>query len=907
MEIGRPLCQILPPLTESLERLDRVEERVRPSFVEALFHAYKVTGEEWIKARMQEVVFGLLTWQEADGSFFTEEGDDLELFSAHSLRALFYAREVLEVQKEIFENTSEFFRKEGKDWPAVMGLSFSYLLTEKEEDLAIAQKITEGLEGENKVRGLCALYIVTQEKDLLEKAYSSLASLNKGDNEGAFKDLNVKLDIILWDVSGCDPKFYPAEIVSRNEIAKRMEGKEEVEWLRWGFGAVEGELLVSEGLDSYWSKLLEERKYLVKAPSKPRYTPLKDAVVLGKKFKVKKGVGCKGALFIGRVAEKGMKTSDVGEMEEIYGKSVVINAGFPYVVFICGHRGSGKSYTMGVLAEELARSNLGIGIIVIDPLGVFYSMKHCNVEKKEIEILEKWGMRPKGYPNTKVYVPIELASDFPPESWDARFSISASELSVDDWCHSFGIDRFGPQGLLIAQAIDKAKKGYIAEFEEGEQVAVEGKENFTIDDLTRCIERDVDISSKTVGFSRTTQRAAVARLNSAKKWGVFAEVGTPLTELSVPNQVTVIDVSHPRLGEGLRALFVGILARKILRERTKAARYEETEEMLVEVGKEVQEMRREEIPFTWLAIDEAHLLVPSRKETAASIPIVEYAKQGRKPGCALLVCTQQPSATDPRVLSQADLMIVHTLTYEDDVKAYIKRAPSPIPDELKSADFVRRLPVGVAIVSDKESDRAIVVAIRARSSMHAGREARPKMEEKPEPSPIEEVLELVSEVLEEEGMVDIDVEAPTPPSEVKVMVEDETDVMRGISIISPSDVPKSLLKDFLKRKLLYPHFTDAVAKSKDGRILPYEVSSIKLGLTGSNSASIVISRIRDVEWKIVKIQEDEKFPTVIFDRGGMKLGIIFALLEDGLEIVFTISPPNLSVVSELKRLIEGRT
>jgi len=907
LEIGRPLCQILPPLVESLDRLDRVEERLRPSFVEALFHAYKVTGEERVKARMQDVLFGLLTLQEADGSFFVEEEDDLELFSALSLRALFYVKEVVEVQKEVFESVSEFFRKEGKDWPAVMGLSFSYLLTEKEEDLAIAQKITEGLEGESKVRGLCALYVVTQEKELLEKAYSSLASLNKRDNEEAFKDLNVELDIILWDISGFDPKFYPSEIVSRNEIAKRMEVKEEVEWLRWGFGAVEGELLVGEGSDNYWAKLLEERRYLVKAPLKPRYTPLKDALLLGKKFKAKKGVGCKGALFIGRVAEKGLKTSDVGEIEEIYAKSVVINALFPFVVFICGHRGSGKSYTMGVLAEELARSNLGIGIIVIDPLGVFYSMKHPNVESKEVEILKKWGMRPKGYPNTRVYVPIELASDFPPESWDVRFSISASELSVDDWCHAFGIDRFAPQGLLISQAIDKVKKGYIAEIEEGEQVEVEGKENFTIDDLTKCIERDIDISSKSVGFSKTTQRAAVARLNSAKKWGVLSEVGTPLTELSVPNQVTVIDVSHPRLGEGLRALFVGILARKILRERTKAARYEETEEMLIEVGKEAQEMRKEEIPFTWLAIDEAHLLVPSRKETAASIPIVEYAKQGRKPGCALLVCTQQPSATDPRVLSQADLMIVHTLTYEDDVKAYIRRAPSPIPDELKSADFVRRLPVGVAIVSDKESDRGIVVAIRARSSMHAGREARPKMEEKPEPSPVEEVLELVSEVLEEEGVGDVGVEAPTPPSEVKVTAEDEKEGLRGISTISPSDVPRSLLKDFLKRKLLYPHFTDALAKSKDGRVLPYEVSSIKLGLTGANSASIVISRIRDVGWKIVKIQESDKFPAVIFDRGGMKLGLVMALVEDGLEIVFTISPPNLSVLSELKRAIEGRT
>ena len=44
------------------------------------------------------------------------------------------------------------------------------------------------------------------------------------------------------------------------------------------------------------------------------------------------------------------------------------------VLLICGKRGSGKSYTLGVLAEELFQQSPRPVILLVDPMGIFWTM-----------------------------------------------------------------------------------------------------------------------------------------------------------------------------------------------------------------------------------------------------------------------------------------------------------------------------------------------------------------------------------------------------------------------------------------------------------------------------------------------------------------------------------------------------
>ena len=75
------------------------------------------------------------------------------------------------------------------------------------------------------------------------------------------------------------------------------------------------------------------------------------------------------------------------------------------------------------------------------------------------------------------------------------------------------------------------------------------------------------------------------------------------------------------------------------------------------------------------------------------------------------------------MLSQLDVLIVHKLVFSEDVKAVEKRMPTILPKEYSGVKM-RRLPVGVAIIGDREdsTSRAFLARIRPRKSQHEGRE-----------------------------------------------------------------------------------------------------------------------------------------------------------------------------------------
>src|SRR5659263_240946 len=83
-------------------------------------------------------------------------------------------------------------------------------------------------------------------------------------------------------------------------------------------------------------------------------------------------------------------------LDHFRGAPVYLDALKPHAILICGKRGYGKSYTMGCMIEELAMlpSNINIATLVIDTMGIFWTMRHPN--SKESDILSKWGFSPAG-------------------------------------------------------------------------------------------------------------------------------------------------------------------------------------------------------------------------------------------------------------------------------------------------------------------------------------------------------------------------------------------------------------------------------------------------------------------------------------------------------------------------------
>jgi len=502
------------------------------------------------------------------------------------------------------------------------------------------------------------------------------------------------------------------------------------------------------------------------------------SVIIGRGKGTHNRLGLEGTLYVGLICE-----TDSGK----FGRKVLVDAINPHKIFISGKTGSGKSYTLGVIAEELADLDLGIGTVIVDPMGTFWSMKYGIKSSSEKGLLDKWGIQPKPYENVKVFIPIQLEPSYLSGTYDSVFAISPAELSAEDWANTFGLDYFrSPQSAVFMDIISTL-------FENGRTI-------YTIRDMIECLDMTDEIQEK---YQSNTIRAIKTRLEQADSWGVFSTRGTSLQELSIPNQISVIDVSL--LQDNTRALVVGLLAKKILDERTRIVRQEKIRTM---TDQPVEEAPIEGIPITWLMVDEAHVLVPSRGQTAASEPLIEFAKRGRMPGCALVLATQQPAATSDQILSQVDILISHNLSYTVDISELKKRTPSKLPSQIGSEAFIRNLPVGAALISDQSTTtkRTFVARIRPRRSEHGGKAVSP----------------VKREIEREEPQVEPEIKPPSQPTPEMKKPKPTLESIRsrlkfeglGDLVIPTLHVDVELAEDYLIRFMEY---------RVNGYVIPYSM------------------------------------------------------------------------------------
>ncbi len=422
-------------------------------------------------------------------------------------------------------------------------------------------------------------------------------------------------------------------------------------------------------------------------------------IIAGRKDEERKTLGLKGSILLGKQYVQMGRTTSLSN--EVY-----LDVNNSHVVFIAGKRGSGKSSTMGTIAEGIMdlepeiRQN--ISMILLDTMGVYWTMKYPN--KKDEEILKKWKLVPKGL-NVQIFTPTGSYEKYKKEGvpTDFPFSIIPSELDIDDWCITLGIDRISEVGVLIEKTINFLQRN---------------KDTYSLQDIIDTISDDIKTENR-------VKDAAINRFENAKLWGLFDIKGTKISDIAVGGQITVLDVSayatQPN-GWAIKSLLVGLVAKKLFIERMKIRKEEEFEEIKskTEYFREGDVSEKNKEPLVWLLLDEAHEFLVKEGKTAASDALITILREGRQPGISLVLATQQPDKIHSDVMTQSDIIISFRLTAQIDTVALESLAQSymrgGIEDQLNT---LPRMP-GAGILIDDANERTFQFQVRPKITWHGG-------------------------------------------------------------------------------------------------------------------------------------------------------------------------------------------
>jgi len=376
-----------------------------------------------------------------------------------------------------------------------------------------------------------------------------------------------------------------------------------------------------------------------------------------------------------------------------------------HVVLIAGKRGSGKSYSIGVMAEELSdlpkEAKQNIAPLIFDTMGIFWTMKFKN--EKDKSLLSEWKLKSKNLP-VRIFVPYGKFEEYEKNQIpvDKKFAIKASELEIEDWLLTFNLGIIDPISILIEKIITNLK---------------EQKKNFSIKDILEEINKSEE--------KEEIKKASSALFEAASTWGIFSEQAIEITELIEAGKTSILDLScYSSVSTfNVRALVIGLVSRKLFTERMAARKKEEIASLY---GRD----EKKEMPLIWLFLDEAHEFLPAKDKTPATDALIQLLREGRQPGISMVLATQQPGAIHRDVMTQSDIILSHRVTAKPDITAlnnimqtYLLESINKYLDDLPSLK-------GSAIILDDNSERIYPIRIRPRFTWHGGEAPTAIKEEK---------------------------------------------------------------------------------------------------------------------------------------------------------------------------------
>lgn len=385
--------------------------------------------------------------------------------------------------------------------------------------------------------------------------------------------------------------------------------------------------------------------------------------------------------------------------QNILDYSVWMDTAFPHIIGVFGTRGSGKSFTLGVLVENyMGQSDKST--VVFDVQNQFWSMEYVpdptlKEDEAHISSLEKWGLESVVAEDVVQWSPCRADPHFP----DAEvFRLTPTQLEADDWLAILELDRYSAMGHALVELIRRFP-------------------NSDAGELARNLE-----TGALQTIPQATRDGLRWRLDSLSEVGLIGSEGLRIDQLLIGGRTSVFLLRN--LPDSLRALVVGVLSRLL---ENAMSHFHQS---LRKARREHSELIKSNLPRRLcIVLDEAHVVAPNSERTSANAPLVDYVKRGRDAGLSIVFATQQPSAVDTRLISQTDLTITHALNFDSDIQAAISRMPSDASHQYASESShtsvplpstIRSLAPGEAIVADSFSTRVFIQITRPRLTAHGG-------------------------------------------------------------------------------------------------------------------------------------------------------------------------------------------
>jgi DNA helicase HerA-like ATPase len=326
--------------------------------------------------------------------------------------------------------------------------------------------------------------------------------------------------------------------------------------------------------------------------------------------------------------------------------------------------GAGKSYTVGVIIEELIKKK--VALVIVDPHGEYGTLASPNIEPKEIDQLIRFGLKPKSFATSVT----EYALDTRLVQGAKKLTLAGSALEAAEIFGLLAGKVSSAQQGLLYQAINNLRKT---------------KPHYVLKEI-------VEELGKNPSNAKWPLIAALENLDAT---GLFSAGGTGFTDLVKSGHAALLNLkgASPEVQE----IVVARLTRSLFDAR-----------------------KRNSVPPFLFVVEEAHNFCPERGIGAAlSGPELRtVASEGRKFGMGLLIVSQRPAKVDKNVLSQCNTQIMMKVTNPNDLKA-ITHSVEGLTGE--AAEEIQQLGTGVGLVAGGKLATPILVEIRTRQTRHGGK------------------------------------------------------------------------------------------------------------------------------------------------------------------------------------------